>query len=208
MDVPVSNFDDFQTKLAQLQGKSVIFGFLLYDSRPSQQVVDRFAQEQAVWIGELAFGAGINFFFPFKSEGSDFQNPSVEIMRLFGLGPGRLPGIILFSPPQADGKIRQDHFVYLPLEEQDFNDPSVFEPIFIDLFELIRTGIEQTATSYEALLYIKNEVRKLRRRKTQRGFAAYIRKGAHIVLVEFPKALSESFAEGLGKALGERIAGY
>ena len=207
MGVPVSSFDDFQTKLAQLQGRSVIFGFLLYDSRPSQQVVDRFAQEQAAWIDELARGAGIYFFFPFRHEGADFQNPSVEIMRLFGLGVGRLPGIILFAPPKADGEIHQEHFVYLPLKEQDFNDPSVYEPVLVELFELIRTGIENTETSHETLVYLDNEVRKLRRRKTQRGFAAYIRKGAHIVLVEFPMALSESFAEGFGKALGERAAG-
>jgi len=48
---------------------------------------------------------------------------------------------------------------------------------------------------------------KLRKRRTKRGFTAYIRKGAHLVLFKIPKAIYGPFAEGFGRALGERAAG-
>ena len=207
MGVPVSNFDDFRAKLTTFSDRSAIFGFLLFDSRPSQKAINQFTQEQAAWIDELAKGAGIYFFFPFKREGESFKNPSVEILRIFNLGVSRLPGIILFAPPGKDGKITSKHAVYIPLEEEDFDDANVYEPIFIDLFELIRESIGQKKTSEAALQHIKNELAKLRKRRSKRGFAAYIRKGAHLVLFEIPRAIYGPFAEGFGRALGERAAG-
>ena len=207
MGVPVSSFNEFREKLSEAQGRSVIFGFLLYDSRPSQQIVNHFAQEQAPWIDDLARGAGICFFFPFKREGDDFKNPSSEIARIFDFGLSRLPGIVLFAPPGKDGKVTSKHAVYIPLEEQDFNDINIYEPIFIDLFELIRDSINMKKNSELVLRHIKDELAKFRRRKNQRGFAGYIRKGAHLILFDIPKAIYTPFAEGFGKALGEKAAG-
>lgn len=207
MGVPVSTFNEFRESLSKAKGRSVIFGFLLYDSRPSQEVVNRFAQQQAPWIDELARGAGIYFFFPFKREEGEFRNPSVEIARIFDLGASRLPGVILFAPPEGDGKVTNKHAVYIPLEEQDFNDANTYEPIFIDLFELIGDSIAQKKESGMVLMHIKEELAKLRRRKTQRGFAANIRKGAHLIIFDIPKAIYGPFAEGFGKALGEKTAG-
>jgi hypothetical protein len=184
-----------------------VFGFLLFDSRPSHQVVQRFAQEQARWIDELARGAGIYFFFPFKKEGKEYKNPSTEVVRLFKLGIARLPGIILFAPPTKDGKLLNEQAVYIPLKEDDFNAIRVYERIFIDLFELIRVSLEKNNTSQDAIAYIKEELGRLRKQKSRRGFASYIRKGAHLVLVDIPKALYGPFAEGFGKALGEKAAG-
>lgn len=207
MGVPVSSFDEFRDSLRMAKGRSVIFGFLLYDSRPSQEVVNRFAQQQAPWIDELARGAGIYFFFPFKNEEGEFKNPSVEIARIFDLGVSRLPGVILFAPPDEGGKVSRKNAVYIPLEEKDFNDANTYEPIFIDLFELIRDGISKKKESAKVLMYIKEDLAKLRRKKTGRGFAANIRKGAHLIIFDIPKALYGPFAEGFGKALGEKAAG-
>jgi len=207
MGVPVSSFDEFRSKLSAAQGRSIIFGFLLYDSRPSQQIVDHFTQEQAPWLDDLARGAGIHFFFPFKREGTDFKNPSVEIAGIFDLGLSRLPGIVLFAPPGEDGKVTGKHAVYIPLEEQDFNDINIYEPIFIDLFQLIRDSINTKKKSELVLRQIKDQLAKLRRKKTQRGFAGNIRKGAHLILFDIPRAIYAPFAEGFGKALGERVAG-
>lgn len=207
MGVPVSSFNEFRSKLSAAQGRSIIFGFLLYDSRPSQQIVNHFTQEQAPWLDDLARGAGIYFFFPFKREGTDFKNPSVEIARIFDLGLSRLPGIVLFAPPGEDGKVTGKHAVYIPLEEQDFNDINIYEPIFIDLFQLISDSINTKKKSELVLKQIKDELAKLRRKKTQRGFAGNIRKGAHLILFDIPKAIYAPFAEGFGRALGERAAG-
>lgn len=207
MGVPVSSFDEFRDSLAKAKGRSVIFGFLLYDSRPSQEVVNRFAQQQAPWIDELARGAGIYFFFPFKHEEGEFKNPSVEMARIFDLGASRLPGIILFAPPGEGGKVTRKNAVYIPLEEKDFNDANTYEPIFIDLFELIRDSIAEKKESTKVLMHIKEELAKLRRKKAGRGFAANIRKGAHLIIFDIPKALYGPFAEGFGKALGEKAAG-
>jgi hypothetical protein len=131
--------------------------------------VNRFAQEQAFWIDDLARGAGIYFFIPFKREGEDFKNPSSEIVRIFDLGLSRLPGIVLFAPPGKDGKVTSKYSVYIPLEEQDFNDRNIYEPIFIDLFELIRDSINKQKDSELVLRHIKDELVKLRRKKNKRG---------------------------------------
>ena len=205
MGVPVSGFNEFRAKLSEVQGRSVIFGVLLYDSRPSQQIVNQFTQEQAPWIDDLARGAGIYFFFPFERESEDFKNPSVEIARIFRLGLARLPGIVLFVPPGEDGKVSSKHAVYIPLEEQDFNDIAIYEPIFIDLFDLIRDSIEKHKKSELVLRHVKDELAKLRSRKNRRGFARYIRKRAHLIMFDLPKALYVPIAKSFGRALGEKI---
>lgn len=207
MGVPVSTFDEFQKKLELFQDRSVIFGFLLYDSRPSQKVLEGFTQNQEQWIDDLARASNIYFFFPFRKKGKDFRNPSPELIRLFDLGLDNLPGIILFGPPRKDGKVRSEHAVYLPLEESDFDDHMVYEPIFIDLFGLISEALKKTQASHEALQLIKKDIDKLLLRKTGRGFADYLRKGTKILIFELPKALYRPFAEGFGKVLGEKAAG-
>jgi hypothetical protein len=84
----------------------------------------------------------------------------------------------------------------------------LLEPILIDLFELISESIRCEKTSEAVLIQIKNELSKLRKKRTRRGFAAYIRKGAHLILFEIPKSIYGPFAEGFGKALGGRAAGF
>ena len=66
MGVPVVGFDDFKRKLSRVRKDSVIFGFLLYDSRASQRRIAEFAEQHSRWIDELARGAGIYFFFPLQ----------------------------------------------------------------------------------------------------------------------------------------------
>ncbi len=207
MGVPVTSFNDFQAKLKESRKKSVIFGFLLYDSRPSQKVVADFSQAQPEWIDELARSSKIYFFFPFKTTGTGFANPSAEVARLFRIGLSRLPGVLLFVPPGTDGKLRSEHAVYLPLAAEDFGDAEIYEPILIDLFELIRTTLRKTQVPHEVLVLIQAEVKRLRRRTAQRGFADHIRKGAQVMLFEIPRQLIDSIAEGLGKALGGQLAG-
>ena len=206
MGVPVASFDDFRGKLLEVRDRSAIFGFLLYDSRPSQQLVNHFARTQGDWIDELARSAGIYFFFPLRRDGERFRNPSIELLRIFKLGVSRLPGIILFAPPGEDGRVSNRHAVYIPLQERDFNDVNVYEPIFIELFDLIREALEHHPQSDRALEHIRQQLARLRRRKGQRGFAAHLRKGAHLVLFELPRSIYGPFAEGFGRALGERAA--
>lgn len=207
MGVPVCSFDDFVEKLKNVEKRSAIFGFLLFDSRPSQDMVTHFTQNQGVWIDELARGAGIYFFFPLKSDGEEYKNPSPSIARIFNVSPSRLPGIILFAPPGKDGRLQKAHAVYVPLEKEDFNDPTVYEPIFMDLFEEIRLSMDENKTSSAVLKQIKERLVMLRKRKYKRGFARYIRKSAHLVFVELPKGLYDPMAQSFGKTLGERIAG-
>lgn len=61
--------------------------------------------------------------------------------------------------------------------------------------------------SHEALALIKGDVTRLRRRRSERGVVQWLRRGAHAVLFKVPAALYGPFAEGLGKAFGERAAG-
>jgi len=205
MGVPVSSFNDFRKKLLHVKGKSIIFGFLLFDSRPSQDIVNEFTQKQAPWIDELAKHAGIYFFFPFKSEGKKFSNPSTKITKIFNLSLTRLPGIVLFAPPNKTAA--KNHAVYIPLKEQDFNDARIYEPIFIDLFELIRESIRKNQTADKALQQIKKELATLRKKERRRGFAEYIRKGAHLVFIDIPNVITVNFAEGIGRGMADKALG-
>lgn len=206
MGVPVIGFDDFEQKLERVRRRSVIFGFLVYDSRPSQKSIARFAREQADWIDEMARGAGIYFFFPFRKEGELFENPSPEVMRAFGLGLSRSPGVILFAPPHPDGTIRTEHAVYLPLEKKDFGDPEIYEPVMDDLFRLVGACLEEATGSHDALARISARIKSLRRRRTGRGFARLLRKGGHAALFKVPPALYSPIAEGAGKAVVDLAA--
>lgn len=96
--VPVLNFEDFEAKFAQLKNKRKLFGFLLYDSRPTNQVVEKFTQERYNWLDELAGFGKIYFFFPLrKAAPKIFENPSLEVAKFFNLDAGKLPGILLFT---------------------------------------------------------------------------------------------------------------
>ncbi len=74
---------------------------------------------------------------------------------IFKLGISRLPGIVLFAPPNDAGKVPSKHFGYLPLEEKDFNDSNVYETILDELFKLIRKSIDQHKESNAVLYYKK-----------------------------------------------------
>lgn len=205
MGVPVSSFNDFRKKLQDVKGKSIIFGFLLFDRRPSQKVINEFTQEQPPQIDELAKNAGIYFFFPFKNEGENFSNPSSRIAKAFNLGLSRLPGIVFFAPPDKSGK--KNPVVYIPLKAKDFNDSQNYETIFIDLFELIRESIANNRTSTEVLESIKNELVTLRNRDRRRGFSQYIRKGGHMIITDMPKGVLKALSEGAGRAMADKAFG-
>ncbi len=208
MGVPVKGIDDFRRKLRRVRRESVIFGFLLYDSRPTQESVASFANTQGEWIDELARRTGIYFFFPIKStDGQDWRNPSPEVMRAFKLGTARLPGVVLFAPPRPDGSFRTKHAVYVPLAEQDFDTPEAYQPVLDDLFALIYDCLSDAEGSHETLALIQSRIKKLRRSRNRRGLVQWLRKGARVSLFEVPAKLYGPFAEGFGKALGDRVVG-
>lgn len=199
MGVRVSSFDEFSNKLSNYRKRSVIFGFLLFDSRPSQEVINVFTQRHDRWIDELATSAKIYFFFPFKREKEDFINPSVEIAGIFEIGVSRLPGVILFAPPGKGGKVTGKRAVYIPLKERDFNDRAIYEPILVDLFELIKKSIKNHKKSELVLSHIKKELAKLRRRKVSRGFGSHIRKGLIWCFSTFRKQFMLLLQKGLAR---------
>ena len=207
MGVPVTSFDDFTKKLNRFQKGSPVFGFLVYDGRPSQRAVRKFAQRESTWIDDLARGAEIYFFYPHMRDKTKFKNPSREIMNLFNLRSSRLPGIIFFAPPRVDGSVRTEHAVYVPLASADFGEPSVYEPILDELFGMVRASVENAGTSHGALVAIHSHLGRLRRRRGWRGVADRLRKGARLVLFQAPAAVWAPVGEGIGKALGSGITG-
>jgi hypothetical protein len=88
MGVPVASFDDFQSKLVEWRDEAAIFGILLFDSRPSQGVIQSFTEAQKKWIDEFARGCGIYFFYPLQTKRKKYQNPSPDIAAslIFPLG--------------------------------------------------------------------------------------------------------------------------
>ena len=168
-------------------------------------MIEAFTQQHADWIDELARTAGIYFFFPFRVTGERFLNPSPEIVRLFNLELAHLPGVLIFALPRADGTVQADHALFVPLEEQDFGEPRIYEPILDDLFELVREGLSKSQTPAGVLAFLRGEVAVHHQRRVQIGLSRYMKKGAQVLFIKIPKAVLDSFAEAFGKALAEKV---
>jgi hypothetical protein len=210
MGVPVLNFEDFEAKFAQLKNKRKLFGFLLYDSRLTSQVVEKFTQERYNWLDELAGFGKIYFFIPLrKAAPKKFENPSLEVARFFNLDAGKLPGILLFtdfSPAEA----HTNKAVYLELDKDLFadeaNNVGEIENLFTSLFNIIRECQKDAKLPDVILEKVGERVEGLRRSQRVQPLIKYLKKGAKVLFIELPESILKAMAEGFGKALGERTA--
>jgi hypothetical protein len=210
MGVPVLNFEDFEAKFAQLKDKRKLFGFLLYDSRLSNQVVEKFTQERYNWLDELAGFGRIYFFVPLrKAAPENFENPSLEVAKFFNLDAGKLPGILLFtdfSPTEA----HTNKAVYLELDRELFadeaNNVEEIEKLFTSLFSIVKECQERAKLPDELLEEVGERIGGLRRSQMAQPLLKYLKRGAKVLFIELPESMLKAMAEGFGKALGERTA--
>ena len=205
MAIPVNNYSEFDELVEKLWNETPLFGFVLHDSRKSHEPVGNFLAQSAGWLDELAIQSGIYILFPLKTGKGGFVNPSPVIAKEFGLQSNRLPGVVLFTTSDEEGRLRSKHFLFIPLEGADFEDIDNMQATVADIFSIVQTVFNNGNTGHNALEEIKSELSNRRRKKTKDSIVQALRSGAQIVLKQFPEKFITSFAGSLGKALGESL---
>lgn len=203
MGVPIFNLDDFEAKFNELKNKKKLFGFFLYDSRPTHDVIERFTRERKDWLDELAGFGKIYFFFPLREgKSKGFENPSLEIARLFDIEAAKLPGIVLFTvlPPS---EAQTNKVVYFHLDDKLFTEHNRIEKIFNELFQILNRCQKDHKSAEQLLEDVRTAVESLQKSEKIQPFVQYLKKGAKTLFVDLPEKMLKAMAEGFGKALGE-----
>lgn len=217
----VRNFAQFEKTFVRLKDERDLFGFFLFDSGHSQEVVQKFANEGSDLIDGLAKSARMYFFVPLRNKGGGkFENPSLEVGQMFGIKPNQLPGVVLFTvstsqmtstrpsspgvrlPSEPDVFMSQG--VYLPLKTELFQgDALEAERVFRDLFSLIQECREESGDSDELLEKLRDRVSALDRTQKVRpilmslaGSVTTVIAASGPLLVEFLRQLLTAYGVG------------
>ena len=205
MGVPVYSFDDFSNKFQDLRLKKKLFGFFLYDSRPTHEVIEQFTQKRHDWLDELAGFGKIYFFFPLRrSSSKEFENPSLEIARLFDIEPAKLPGIALFSVlPDSDAG--ENKVVFFQLNESIFRDqPQRVEDLFNQIFKVLNECQKSNKPSEQLLEDVRIRIEHLRRTSRVGSIWHQFKRLAEALVVSLPEKMLTAMAEGFGKSVADK----
>jgi hypothetical protein len=200
-----TDFDDFKRQYVPVAKNSRLHAMLLFDSRPSQKVVQKFAEENFNWIDEIARATGIYFFVCIRKDGGEVVNPCLEIAGLFGIRADDLPGILLFKgfPRRNIPKnlsFSRDYRIfgrypvlktgcYIPLKAKLFEeDSNHVEEAFTSLATIIKEALSASSTTEELTDQLRQGIMANRRRQRFQLLAKYCIKGLK-PLEELPKEL-------------------
>ena len=215
MGIRISNYEEFAQRFESLKHSRDLFAFFLFDERPSHQVVERFADEQFVWLNQLATYARI-FFFIFlrraqqaglsgKYRHRAVINPSLHVAQDFGISPSELPGVVLFT--LSDDKIDVSEAIYLRIDARLFaDDISHVESVFTDLFTHIGECRKKGLPLPELRKELRSRVKHLATRRKFRSLSAYLKTSANEI-VKLPRDLPRIFATAFANALVYKLTG-
>ena len=175
MGVAIANLDDFKKKFEERRDRSDLFGFFLFDERPSQRAVETFAEQQFPWLDRLAAAAQI-FFFVFLRNNPDWpdvvENPGLEVANMFDIHANQLPGIVLFTLDAKREDVKKAS--YLPLRTELFEaDLQRVEALFADVFSVIQECRTKSRDSATLLECVEKEVNGIIRSESRRPIKAY-----------------------------------
>lgn len=175
MGVAIANLDDFQRKFEERKDRSDLFGFFLFDERPSQRAVGTFANQQFPWLDRLAAAAQI-FFFVFLRNNPDWpdvvENPGLEVASMFDIRANQLPGIVLFSLDANREGVKKAS--YLPLKAELFEaDLKRVEELFADVFSVIQECRAKSGDSATLLKCVEKEMNAIIRSESRRPIKTY-----------------------------------
>jgi hypothetical protein len=199
MAMPVSSYDDFERKFRHLRGNADLFGFLLFDDRPSHRVVSKFAEDNFPWLDQLAGAANMFFFVCIReNEYAILESPSLEVAKLFGILPRQLPGVVLFN--FDDDNDRVSNGIFLPIAAKLFDEDSDHvEEVIANLFSLIDASRRESATPSELLYRIAQKLNTLSDREKRRLFIQYLKSVAQ-KLSDLPSNFAAAAAEAIVKS--------
>jgi len=175
MGVAIANLEDFNKKFEARKDKSDLFGFFLFDERPSQRAVEAFADQQFPWLDRLA-AASKMFFFVFLRNNPDWydavENPGLEVANMFDIHANQLPGIVLFTlKPDRVGVKKAS---YLPLKAELFEaEPQQVEDLLADFFSVIQDCRKNNDDSDALLDCIDKNVIRIVRGEARRPVKEY-----------------------------------
>lgn len=206
MAVAISSFEQFEHKFEQLKYSRDLFAFFLFDDRPSHEAIERFAEDQFDWLDSLAASARI-FFFVFIRRDDTVQgnvaNPSLEVARMFGIPPNRLPGVVLFTLSEDQEGVSDG--VYVPLKAKLFGeDIEHVEEVFSDIFTLIQECQGHGGKPAELLVDLQKRVKELERKERTRPVMKYLR-ATLVSTAGFPGKLLISMSEAFAQEAARRV---
>lgn len=212
-----------------------LYGFLLFDERPSHEPIERFAAKEFDWLDDLARSSQIILFvYVAKAKGraakrarifevksgdqikrervilvqsrSEIKNPSLEVARELGIEPKQLPGIAFFQGYPKDDK----KGIYFSLEAQLFENNSEIERVFSEIFGLIQRCQQVSSSAGELYEKVREELRRMKRDERLRPVRAYL-KTSLVRVIALPTTLigvaGKSFVEAFAEAMAKQLTG-
>ena len=73
MAAPVRNYKKFQRRLAQAKTSCDLFGFVLFDDRPTHAPIRRFCVDNFNWLDDLAGANKMKLFLPLQETEVGFE---------------------------------------------------------------------------------------------------------------------------------------
>jgi hypothetical protein len=130
--------------------------------------------------------------------GQQIENPSLEVARLFGITPNRLPGVVLFTELSDNAKQTSDG-VYLPLRAELFaNDAKTVEEILADLFSIIQECRPESDSPKALLANLDKKLASLRSGQQDRPVIASLRQYVDVAsLIAYTGSLLQIVVKGL-----------
>jgi hypothetical protein len=156
-------------------------------------------------VDQLAGFGKIYFFFPLrKTTAKNFENPSLEIARLFDIPLGELPGIALFTVlPEANAQ--DNKVVFFRLDKRLFVDsPDGIENVFNALFQVLKQCQASGKSSEQLLDEVRLEIERLQKKFPKDSRWRYFKKISEAAFVTLPQKMLIAMAEGFGKSFADR----
>ena len=157
MAAPVRNYKKFQRRLAQAKTSCDLFGFVLFDDRPTHAPIRRFCVDNFNWLDDLAGANKMKLFLPlqetevgFEQEATEtavapkkekrlndgYKNCSLRIAGEFNLTANQLPAFLFFT--LKEGQACVEHCAWLQFKPQAFaGEASEGQELLSDLFSAV-----------------------------------------------------------------------
>jgi hypothetical protein len=198
--VQFESFYDFEEKFRMLRNDSDIFGFLLFDDRPSHRAVEIFSHENFPWIDRLATATKMFFFVWFRRSWI-VENPGLEIAQLFGITPRELPAVVLLTLDSTKTNVASG--IYLPLDAVLFeSERPHIEEVFAEIFSVIQQCREKD--QHLLVPCLEREIARIRAQERRRPYWQYLHSTASTIKsfpTELIKAVAEAFAKGMTRTI-------
>jgi hypothetical protein len=204
MAARVPSYRTFRQKLHS-RASCDLFGFLLFDDRPSHEPVRSFCSSNFKWLDALADSNRLVLFLPIRAtarrvgaawacaEAEDgYQNCSLEIADQFHLGPNQLPAFLLFTLKDGS-ELCVEHSVWLQFKPEAFSGDAIDgQDLISDLFSAVNAA-RRRKLPHELILKLQGEIDRVKQAQSMRPLKKWIRRQA-LNLQDLPSDIARTLA--------------